>query len=498
MSTAKNTLKQELETGGIRVLNAARNELYIDMRFMGAALSSLSFEMDLSTTSVGTDAVAIRFNPSYVIRLFVEEPGKLNRTYVHMLLHCIFRHMYLSERFDDERLFDLCADIVVESILDGFDYQSISRVTSDLRDKWYERLSSDLRVLTVEKLYRYFSLGSLLDDELLYERLEREFALDDHSFWLRLSDQDSDDKKDDKKDKPAPPDPDDMDAPSDNTGNKGDREKDNNSNKPSQGTSASGDENKKREKYINPRRLKAMRDREKDWDKESKRLETEIETIGTEKSDRLGMLSWILKLQNTSRTDYKEFLSRFRIISEESGIDMDTFDPAMYTFGLEHYGNMPLIEENEFREVKKIKELVIAIDTSASCKDEQVQRFLDETAAMLFTSDSFFQKTRICIIECDDQVQRIETINSADDMKTYAEGIHVEGGFGTDFRPVFDKVDELLRTKYFENLKGLVYFTDGYGEYPERPTSYDTAFVFLKDEDYNDEKVPSWALKLYV
>ena len=111
---------------------------------------------------------------------------------------------------------------------------------------------------------------------------------------------------------------------------------------------------------------------------------------------------------------------------------------------------------------------------------------------------SFFQKINICIIECDDQVQRIERITSTDDMKKYAGGIHIEGGFGTDFRPVFEKVEELKREGFFENLKGLVYFTDGYGVFPEKPTDYDTAFVFVEDSDYEDDKVPDWALKLYV
>ena len=98
MNTTSEGMRQQLDNAGKEVLNAARNELYIEMRFMGSALNSLGYEMDLTTTTVGTDAVDIRFNPSYVLRLFMEEPGKLNRTYVHMLLHCIFMHMYTSSK----------------------------------------------------------------------------------------------------------------------------------------------------------------------------------------------------------------------------------------------------------------------------------------------------------------------------------------------------------------------------------------------------------------
>lgn len=470
-------MRQELENTGKKVLDASRTELYIAMRFMGEALSSLSYEMDLTTTSVGTDAVSIRFNPSYVLQLFVEEPGKLNRTYLHMILHCIFRHMYTSASFSNERLYDLCADIVVESILDGMDYQCIYRISSDYRDRVYEELENAVKVLTVERLYKYFSEKE--PDIFELEKLEREFFMDDHGFWTRLQDVPKDDESKEKPDeKDKPPIPDDYENPFDN------KNKD--------------DEQKKKEHYISPRRLKQIQSKEKDWDKSAKRMQTEIETIGRQASDRLGKLGWILKYQNTNRRDYKEFLERFMVIREEGGIDMDSFDYGMYCFGMEYYGNMPLIEENEFREVKKVQELAIAIDTSASCKDELVQKFLDETASMLLRSENFFQKIRIHILQCDDQVQRIERIESVDDMKKYSDGIHVEGGFGTDFRPVFEKLQELKENGEIINLKGLLYFTDGYGIYPEKPVEYDTAFVFPKDGDFDDEKVPDWALKLYI
>ena len=41
------------------------------------------------------------------------------------------------------------------------------------------------------------------------------------------------------------------------------------------------------------------------------------------------------------------------------------------------YGNMPLIEPQESREVKKVEEFVIAIDTSMSCSGELVKHFFE-------------------------------------------------------------------------------------------------------------------------
>ena len=452
--TSGSAKRRELEAVGVKALEASKTELYIAMRFMGAALMSLRYEMDLSTVTVGTDAVNIRYNPSYILKLFVEEPGKLNRTYLHMILHCIFRHMYTSAFYEDERLFDLCADIVVESILDGMDYPCIYRVTSDYRDRMYALLEDELKVLTVEKLYRFFSAEGkeLSIDEL--ERAEREFKLDDHSFFRRIP-----------KDEP---------------------EKEND------------EDEKLKEKLISPLVLREIKDKEKDWEKEAKRLQSEIDALSSRASDKVGKLSFLLQIQNTSRTDYREFLKRFMILREEGGIDLDSFDYGMYSFGMTHYGNMPLIEENEFREVKRLKELVIAVDTSASCTDTLLEGFLREAAKILLDKESFFQKIKVHLIECDDRVQKDELIESVEDMERRIGKITVEGGFGTDFRPVFEYVENLREKGEFENLKGLIYFTDGYGEYPKKSPDYDVAFAFPKDGDIDDTKVPEWALKLYV
>ena len=71
----------------------------------------------------------------------------------------------------------------------------------------------------------------------------------------------------------------------------------------------------------------------------------------------------------------------------------------------------------------------------------------------------------------------------------------IRGLGGTDFRPVFGYVNELIEKKEFQNLKGLIYFTDGYGTFPRKQPEYYTAVVYIDDE-YNNPQVPVWAIKL--
>lgn len=55
-------------------------------------------------------------------------------------------------------------------------------------------------------------------------------------------------------------------------------------------------------------------------------------------------------------------------MNEDMQVNDDEFDYIYYTYGLAAYGNMPLVEPLEYKDAKKIKEFVIAIDTSASCR----------------------------------------------------------------------------------------------------------------------------------
>ena len=114
---------------------------------------------------------------------------------------------------------------------------------------------------------------------------------------------------------------------------------------------------------------------------------------------------------------------------------------------------------------------------------------------MLSESNSFFRKVNIHIIQCDDQVQTDQVIAGADELKEYMEDLELKGEGGTDFRPAFAYVEELMHRHAFGQLKGLIYFTDGKGVYPAKMPPFETAFVFLR-EDYEDVDVPPWAMKL--
>ena len=231
------------------------------------------------------------------------------------------------------------------------------------------------------------------------------------------------------------------------------------------------------------------------WGEINDGIETDLETFSQEAGERDGDFLAQIKTENRSRYDYREFLRKFAVFHEELAVDDDSFDYNFYTYGLRLYGNMPLIEPLESKEVKKIEEFVIVIDTSMSCSGELVRKFLEETYGVLSESENFFTKINVHIIQCDEKVHTDKKITSQKEMKDYMEHLELYGDGGTDFRPAFEWVDKLLEQHEFYNLKGLIYFTDGFGIYPKKMPPYKTAFAFMQD-NYRDVDVPVWAMKL--
>ena len=106
------------------------------------------------------------------------------------------------------------------------------------------------------------------------------------------------------------------------------------------------------------------------------------------------------------RYDYRRFLRQFTTRREEVIPDPENFDLVLYSFGMDLYGNLPLIEPLEYQEAARLAELVIAIDTSGSCSAETVRRFLEETYAIVSAQENFFREMKVYLIQCDCLVQK--------------------------------------------------------------------------------------------
>ena len=114
---------------------------------------------------------------------------------------------------------------------------------------------------------------------------------------------------------------------------------------------------------------------------------------------------------------------------------------------------------------------IVAIDTSGSTQGD-LPKFFSELGALLGSFGSY----ELTVIQCDADIGRMEAFDDAAPLDPNREWVATGGG-GTDFRPVFRYIDE--HPELDPNL--LIFFTDGYGDYPDRAPAYPVMWLLTKD-----------------
>jgi len=449
--------QQKADTLAKQIIGFSRNNLFLNLRFMENALSRLVLKS--SPITIGTDGRYLYFNSEFILRKFQENSPSITRMYLHSVLHCIFQHFYVSPTID-VNLWDLSCDIAVEQMLRELDLTCVDNSCEMGQDALLEYLSQNVKYMTAEKIYYFLSSQNFSDDRIVAMRAP--FMQDDHTIWYDFA------------------------------GRGGDGNGNGNGNG---GGYGDGDGNGDSSQNDYGDGSMSYQEAIETWKKISEQIQVDLETFSKNRGNQAGHFMQNLQALHREKYDYTEFLRKFAVYGEIMKIDEDTFDYNFYTYGMNLYGNMPLIEPLEYKDAKRIRDFVIAIDTSGSVSGKLVQNFVQKTYNILKQQESFFNKVNIHIIQCDANIQEDVKITSQEEFDNYLKTMKLHGFGGTDFRPVFSYVEDLIQKKEFTDLRGLLYFTDGCGVFPEHQTPYQTAFVFL-DDDYNNYEVPVWAMRV--
>lgn len=431
-------------------LKLARNTLLVNLRFLDLALSC--FELVPWEGSIAVDGAHIYYDPRWVLHRYKQERQVIVRDYLHMVFHCVFHHAFVNTLLDTDA-WDLACDIAAENAINELELPCVRTSRQASQYAFMEIIRRDVKQLTAEKIYHYLRERAFPPQEIAI--LHQNFTADDHSLWYL----------------------------------------------PPEINGSVGDDGEPDARAVQRRRMNgtfaiSRAEMEQTWADIAQRMQTELETFAAQRQGMApGGLTQSLAAVTREKYDYAEFLRRFAVLGEAMKINDDEFDYIFYTYGMKLYGNMPLIEPLEYKEVKRIREFVIAIDTSGSVSGELVQKFVQKTYNILQQQESFFTKINLHIIQCDAKVQEDVKITSREEFDEYLKSMQLHGFGGTDFRPVFDYVERLRQADELTNLKGLIYFTDGCGTFPEYQPDYHTAFVFI-DDAYNNPEVPVWAIKL--
>ena len=489
-----------------QALDLARTELLVNLRFMNAAFARLAY-LPAPGSTLATDGVHLRYDPTTVARSYAEEPASLARAYLHVMLHNVFLHTFPGAHADTA-CWDAACDIAVEHAIAELNLPATRTARSARQSAVLARIDADLPLVTAETVYRYLADQHLSDEDL--DALRAPFYADDHEPWHRMAadeaargadpDKGSREKTAEGRALSAASNPaksgTDMELPPD-----ADQATPNHAShqamSPEDIVQKEAPEQAGRsidDRFADTVNLDRSREQWKNAAYEmGVQLDAYVKLWGIEGAN----LAMNLRSVTRERQDYRAFLRKFARMGEQIRVNDDEFDYVYYCYGLERYGNLPLIEPLEYVEEKRIRDFVIAIDTSASTKDGLVRRFIEKTYAILADETSFFAHMNVLVVQCDAAVTDVARIESTADLDEYLDNLEIKGLGGTDFRPVFAFVDSAVERGELVNLGGLVYFTDGQGTYPARKPDYDTAFVFVDDASAAaSPPVPSWAMRV--
>lgn len=117
----------------------------------------------------------------------------------------------------------------------------------------------------------------------------------------------------------------------------------------------------------------------------------------------------------------------------------------------------------DIAEGQKLDWIAVAVDTSGSISEDELNHFIAEIKAII----SSYDKVKVKLTFCDAKATPFVELEEFE-----SEKIKPTGGGGTDFVPVFKLV-----SKEQDNPLALLYFTDTYGSFPSKAPEYDTIWV---------------------
>ena len=523
-----------------KVLDLTKATLLADNHFLAPAVGRLEvLEAIGLARPLATDGYALYLDANRMLDDFNRKGTVAAHDLMHTVAHCIFLHPYVGPTVE-RMLWNIACDIAAERVSlevlgprGGTRGQKIQSTIADLE----RQLGCKA---TAEKIYGKLRAGKWAH---MLDKWAELFAADDHEPWWQVNvedpvptagtngtgsssdtqeapeqpkSSDSQTQEPDKESDEAERDPDDgkdeggnkresegngsdeSECEPDGSNPNGARDTENVQQR-SQGSEPGSSEESYRSlqagmafRWVN---LPSREQQISEWRDVASALAVNLQTYAKARGETLGGLVDELEQASHEPVDYSEFLRQFAIPGEVMRLSDDEFDYVYYTYGIDLYGNVPLIEPLEYREEKRVREFVIAIDTSGSVQGEIVREFVNATFDILKSTESFHSKVHVRILQCDTEVRSEDVITSLDELRDWSRSMKLLGGGGTDFRPVFRHVDALIEAGEFSNMVGLVYFTDGWGEYPDYMPAYRTAFVFY-DDDFRPDTVPPWAIQV--
>ena len=397
-------------------LAAARTRLILDKPFLGALVLRLPMQAGdpkwCKTT--GTDAKTFYYNRAYIDELSLEQTQFV---LAHEAMHCALSHFSRRQHRLKHR-WDLACDFAVNPIL----------VDDGLKpppDALYMR---DFAGMTAEEIYH--QIGDLEDQEPMDQHL-----YDEEDKEKQEQQQDTDSGKGDQPDN-----------------QKNEQQGDETSGK--EGQSGSASEAELDENLGGASQPPPLNDMESDalsvqWQQRLAGAAQQAMQAGKLSGAMARLVDHLLQPQ----LPWRMLLARYM-----TAVARDDFSFARPS---RREGNaiLPSLRSTQV-------ELTVAIDTSGSISEEELEEFITEIDAIKGQ-----MRARVTLLACDDKLdERGPWVYEA--WETFSLPDDIQGGGGTNFNPVFDYIKQQGREPDL-----LLYFSDAEGEFPEAEVHFDVIWL---------------------
>ena len=329
-----------------------RSQLTFHLRFMDLALNN--YQLIPDALEYRCDGKFFHYPPIALIKTFQNNPNEMVRGYLHVVLHSVFQHLYFSKN-RRMSLWNLAADIAVENVIEQLGLSCAETPASQEKQRQIAKIREKVPEFTAQKIYHY--LEDLETDQI--KLLAPVFYFDNHECWYEIRDSIGTSETLYGEEN--------RDNPSASGGNRFEG-----------ATHDTGESQEGEDPYASEEEIRQIRNALKDWKEISEKIETDLETFNREEGEKAEALVQSLKALHREKYSYRTFLRKFMSPGEKMKISDEDFDLIFYTYGLNLYRNLPLIEPLEYQEMNNIRELVIAIDTSGSVQGDIVQDFLQK------------------------------------------------------------------------------------------------------------------------
>lgn len=193
--------------------------------------------------------------------------------------------------------------------------------------------------------------------------------------------------------------------------------------------------------------------------------------------------------------DYRDYLQEYMTKHYSEKENLDSIDTMLYQYGLSMYEDSPLIEPAEDEVKSKKGRICIAIDTSGSCEGEVIKKLLREVQGLLCQWRDELTETTIHVITCDAEMKSEDVFLMSEMPEDYFNRMKLTGWGGTDFCPVYDRLQQLKEKDITTDL--LLYFTDGQGVFPAQNPGIKSLFIMSKN-DYEFSKMGFMKIPSYI